>query len=143
MVIYFLCTGNSCRSQMAEGFARHLAKSGVHVESAGIEVHGLNPRAVQAMAEVGIDISQHQSKLIDYARLRKADFVITLCGDARDHCPITPPEVTRLHWGFEDPARAQGTDEEIMAAFRRVRDGIKDEIKRFLSAQNVLRPDAN
>ncbi|OLZ09011.1 arsenate reductase (thioredoxin) [Sulfobacillus thermosulfidooxidans] len=141
MFIYFLCTGNSCRSQIAEGFARLMAKDGVRVESAGIEAHGLNPRAVQVMQEVGIDISTHHSKLIDNQLLHQADFAITLCGDARDRCPITPPEVTRLHWGFEDPARAEGTEEEIMAVFRRVRDGIRDQVKAFLAEQNLLRED--
>ncbi len=116
-----------------------MVDEGVLVESAGVEAHGLNPRAVQVMLELGIDISHHESKVIDVERLRRADFAITLCGDARDRCPITPPEVTRLHWGFEDPARAQGSEEEIIAAFRRVRDGIRFQVQQFLREQNVLR----
>ncbi len=139
MLICFICTGNSCRSQMAEGFAREMVKDGVYVRSAGVEAHPLNTRAVQVMREVGIDISAYQSKVMDTDRLRHADFAITLCGDAKDRCPVTPPEVTRLHWGFEDPARAQGSEDEIMAIFRQVRDGIRAQIEHFLQEQNLLR----
>lgn len=96
--IYFLCTGNACRSQMAEGFARQLLGSAWEVASAGVEIHGLNPLAVQTMAEVGIDISDHTSKLIDVAYLNQCQIVVTLCGDARDRCPVTPPTVTKYHW---------------------------------------------
>ncbi len=124
---------------MAEGLARHMAKEGVQIRSAGVEAHGLNPRAIKVMKEAGIDISAHESKLMNVDEIRRADFVITLCGDARDRCPITPPEVKRLHWGFEDPARAQGSEEEIMAVFRRVRDGIRSQIEQFLHEQNLLR----
>ncbi|MCL6626526.1 arsenate reductase (thioredoxin) [Alicyclobacillus shizuokensis] len=131
-LIYFLCTGNSCRSQMAEGWARHLGDDQVEVHSAGVEAHGLNPRAVAVMKEVGIDISHHQSKLIDPDLLNQADYVITLCGDANDRCPMTPPHVKRLHWGFEDPAKATGTEAEIQAKFREVRDAIRDKILTFL-----------
>ena len=88
LIIYFLCTGNSCRSQMAEGWTRHLASERIEVHSAGLEVHGLNPRAVASMREVGIDITSQQSKLIDMELLNRADYVITLCGDANDRCPI-------------------------------------------------------
>lgn len=131
-IIYFLCTGNSCRSQIAEGWARHLAGDKIEVHSAGVEAHGLNPRAVDAMREVNVDISQHTSKLIDTDLLNRADYVITLCGDANDRCPTTPSHVNRLHWGFEDPAKATGREEEVQAKFRDVRDGIRDKIQEFL-----------
>ncbi|WP_029422742.1 arsenate reductase (thioredoxin) [Alicyclobacillus macrosporangiidus] len=134
-LIYFLCTGNSCRSQMAEGWARHLGKDKIEVYSAGIETHGLNPRAVAAMKEAGVDISDHTSDLIDPEILNKADYVITLCGDANDKCPVTPPHVHRLHWGFEDPAKATGSEEEITAKFREVRDAIKERIAKFLEEE--------
>ncbi|GMA62588.1 arsenate reductase (thioredoxin) [Alicyclobacillus fastidiosus] len=134
-LIYFLCTGNSCRSQIAEGWARHLGGDAYEVHSAGVEAHGLNPRAVTTMKEVGVDISSHKSKLIDVDLLNKADYVITLCGDANDKCPVTPPHVTRLHWGFDDPAKATGMEEEIRAKFAEVREAIRDKIDKFLTEE--------
>ena len=131
-ILYFICTGNSCRSQMAEAWARHFGGKRVEVYSGGIEAHGMNPRTVQSMQEVGIDISAQNSSLIDNDLLNRSDFAITLCGDAYDRCPVTPPQVKRLHFGFEDPARTQGTEEAIMAKFAEVRDGIRDKIKSFL-----------
>lgn len=131
-LIYFLCTGNSCRSQMAEGWAKHLGGDKVEVYSAGIEAHGLHPRAVSVMKEAGVDISGQTSKLIDLDILNRADYVITLCGDANDKCPTTPPHVKRMHWGFPDPAKTTGTEEEIMQVFREVRDAIKDRVEDFL-----------
>lgn len=122
--IYFLCTGNSCRSQMAEGFAKKYLGKDWEVRSAGIEAHGMNPKAVKAMAEVGIDISEQKSETIDLDYLNQADLVVTLCSDADERCPVTPPEVKRVHWGFDDPAKATGTDEEVWQVFRRVRDEI-------------------
>lgn len=130
--IYFLCTGNSCRSQMAEGWAKlHLGEEEWNVYSAGIEAHGLNPNAVKAMNEVKIDISNQTSDIIDSELLNSADFVVTLCGDAADKCPMTPPHVKRAHWGFDDPAKAEGTDEEKWLFFQRVRDEIGDRIKTY------------
>lgn len=129
--IYFLCTGNSCRSQMAEGWAKKLLGEEWRVLSAGIEAHGLNPNAVKAMNEIGIDISDQTSDIIDVEVLNNADFVVTLCGDAADKCPTTPPHVKRDHWGFEDPAKAEGSEEEKWAVFQRVRDEIGERIKRF------------
>lgn len=129
--IYFLCTGNSCRSQMAEGWAKQLLGDEWEVRSAGIEAHGLNPNAVKAMNEVGIDISDQKSELIDNEYLNHATLAVTLCGDAADRCPMTPPHVRREHWGFDDPAKAEGTDEEKWAVFQRVRDEIGERIKRF------------
>lgn len=129
--IYFLCTGNSCRSQMAEGWAKKLLGEEWVVKSAGMEAHGLNPKAVKAMDEVGIDISNQQSELIDVEFLQNATLAVTLCGDAADRCPMTPPHVKREHWGFDDPAKAEGTSEDKWAVFQRVRDEIGERIKRF------------
>lgn len=131
-IIYFLCTGNSCRSQIAEGLAKNIAQGKAEIFSAGIEAHGLNPLAVATMNEIGIDISHYTSKLIDDELLNRADVVITLCGDANDRCPMTPPHVRRLHWGFEDPARATGSQKEIAAKFREVRDAIAKQLQEFL-----------
>ena len=136
-IVYFVCTGNSCRSQMAEGWARHLGHDRVQAYSAGMEIHGLNPRAVAVMKEAGVDISHQTSKLIDLDLLYRADYVVTLCGDARDTCPVTPPEVVRLHWGFPDPARAEGTEEQILEQFRQVRDGIRDRVATFLQELGI------
>lgn len=120
---------------MAEGWARHLGGDKVEVYSAGIETHGLNPRAVEAMKAAGVDISHHKSELIDPEILNKADYVITLCGDANDKCPVTPPHVNRLHWGFEDTAKATGMEAEITAKFHEVRDAIRDQIATFLKEE--------
>ncbi|MCH4171147.1 MAG: arsenate reductase (thioredoxin) [Lactobacillus sp.] len=122
--IYFLCTGNSCRSQMAEGFAKHLLGPDWRIASAGLEAQGLNPKAVEVMAEKGIDISGQRSKVIDLAYLNSSDFVVTLCGDARDRCPVVPGTVKKIHWPLPDPAKAQGNAGEVLAVFRRVRDQI-------------------
>ena len=116
---------------MAEGWAKKYLGDEWEVQSAGIEAHGLNPNAVKAMKEAGIDISNHTSDIIDPEYLNSADLVVTLCGDAADKCPVTPPKVKREHWGFDDPAKAQGTDEEKWAFFQRVRDEIGERIKRF------------
>lgn len=129
--IYFLCTGNSCRSQMAEGWAKKYLGEEWTINSAGIEAHGLNPKAVKAMGEVGIDISDQKSEIIDLEVLNNADMAVTLCGDAADRCPMTPPQVKREHWGFDDPAKAEGTDEEKWEVFQRVRDEIGGKVKRF------------
>ena len=130
-IFYFLCTGNSCRSQMAEAFGHKYLSEKYNVYSAGIEAHGLNPKAIKAMDEVGIDIRNQTSDLIDTELLNKADCVVTLGGDADDKCPMTPPHVTRWHWGFDDPARAEGAEEEKWAVFQRVRDEIDARIEEF------------
>lgn len=131
--VMFLCTGNSCRSQMADGLAKRLGGDKVEVYSAGLEAHGVNPRAVKVMAEIGIDISQNTSDIIDQALLSQMDYAITLCGDAEERCPVTPPTVRRLHFPFPDPAKATGTEEEIMEQFRLVRDAISKRLKEFLA----------
>lgn len=136
--IYFLCTGNSCRSQMAEGWAKKYLNDNWNVFSAGIEAHGLNPNAVKAMNEVGIDISEQTSDIIDLEILNSADLVVTLCGDAADKCPMTPSHVKREHWGFNDPAKATGTEEEKWAVFQRVRDEIGNRINQFATRINSL-----
>lgn len=119
---------------MAEGFGKKYLGDEYNVYSAGIEAHGLNPNAVKAMKEAGIDISNQTSDMIDPQILNKADFVVTLCGDANDKCPMTPPHVKRDHWGFDDPAKARGTEKEKWAVFQRVRDQIEERIKRFAIA---------
>jgi arsenate reductase len=132
-LVYFLCTGNSCRSQMADGFLNAIGGHLYEVQSAGLEAHGLNPRAVKVMAEAGVDISNNASKTIDAETLNRATYVITLCGHADEHCPvILNPNVIKWHWGFEDPAKASGTEEEIMDQFRVVRDAIKSRIEKFV-----------
>lgn len=132
-LVYFLCTGNSCRSQIADGFLKKFGSDKYEVKSAGLEAHGLNPRAVDIMNEAGIDISSHTSNVIDQEILNRADYVITLCGHADEHCPvITNKSVIKWHWGFEDPAKATGTEAEIMDNFREVRDSIKARIETFV-----------
>lgn len=131
-LVYFLCTGNSCRSQMAHGWLQAVAGDQYEVQSAGLEAHGLNPRAVQVMKEAGVDISHHTSDVIDPELLKRADYIITLCGHANDHCPVVSnPRAERWHWGFDDPAKATGTEEEIMKQFRTVRDEIKACMEQF------------
>ncbi|MEC0372139.1 arsenate reductase (thioredoxin) [Paenibacillus chibensis] len=132
-LIYFLCTGNSCRSQIADGFLNALGSDKYEVKSAGLEAHGLNPRAVQVMQEAGVDISKNTSDVIDPDILNRADYVITLCGHADEHCPvISNKNVTKWHWGIDDPAKATGTEDEIMNQFRAVRDSIKNRIEQFV-----------
>jgi len=131
--IYFLCTGNSCRSQMAEGFAKQMFGLDWEVASAGIATHGVNPFAIKAMAEVGIDLSHNTSKLIDTNYLNQCDLVVTLCGDARDRCPMTPPTVKKLHWPLPDPAQATGTEIEKMEVFRKVRDQIHQNVQNLIA----------
>lgn len=135
--LYFLCTGNSCRSQMAEGWGKEYLGDNWEVFSAGIEAHGVNPKAVQAMKEVDVDITNQSSDLIDRNILNTADLVVTLCGDAIDNCPTIPPHVRHEHWGFDDPAKAEGTDEEVWAVFQRVRDEIGEKINAF-SKENEI-----
>ncbi|GAB6171783.1 arsenate reductase (thioredoxin) [Paradesulfitobacterium aromaticivorans] len=130
-IIYFICTGNSCRSQMAEGFGKKYLSHKYKVYSGGIEAHGLNPRSVEVMAEKRIDISGQKSEVIDLELLNKADYVITLCGDAYDTCPATPPHVRKEHWELRDPAKASGSEEEITQVFREVCDEIEQRIKKL------------
>ena len=128
----FLCTGNSCRSQMAEGFARELGKGLIEPYSAGLIAAGVNLRATRVMKEAGIDISGQKSEEIDENLLRTMDMVITLCGNAEESCPWTPPGIKRLHWPIKDPVGTIGTEEEIMKEFRRARDEIRKKVEDFI-----------
>ena len=130
--ILFLCTGNSCRSQMAEGWARHLKPDQLEAYSAGIETHGLNPKAVKVMAEAGVDISGHHSKNVQELLEIEFDYVVTVCGHARETCPVFPCQAKVMHVGFDDPPRlaaAACTEEEALDHYRRVRDEIRDFIE--------------
>lgn len=131
MNILFLCTGNSCRSQMAEGWAHELKgvrEYWLQVQSAGIEAHGKNPRAIAVMQEAGIDISQQESTRLTDKMLQSVDYVVTVCGHADEHCPVLPAGVRKEHWPLEDPARAIGSEEDIMAVFKASRDDIKRRV---------------
>jgi arsenate reductase len=132
--VLFLCTGNSARSQMAEGYLRHAAGDRYEALSAGVEPKGLNPLAVEAMHEIGIDISRHYSKNASTFLGTHIPHVITVCDNAKERCPIFPGAGKVLHWGFDDPAAAQGTHAEQLAVFRRVRDEIVERIQRELLA---------
>jgi arsenate reductase len=137
--ILVLCTGNSCRSQMAEGYLRHFSDGyKVIVYSAGVEVHGINPRAIETMKEDGIDISGHTSNSIDDYRNMDLDFIITVCDHAREHCPFFPSKAQKFHRDFPDPARATGTEEEIKDQFRKVREQIKAYCRDFVH-QNLIK----
>lgn len=130
--VMFLCTGNSCRSQMAEGFARHYGKGLIEVHSAGLMPAGVNPYAVRVMAELDIDISRQRSKRIDPDLMGKMDVVVTLCGHAEQLCPATPENIRRLHWPIKDPVGMVGTDMRIMKEFRRARDEIREKVLELL-----------
>ena len=130
--ILVLCTGNSCRSQIAEGYLKHFAKDTAKVYSAGIEAHGVNPRAIKVMKEDGIDISNQTSNKVDEYKGIDFDFVITVCDNANERCPVFPSHAKKFHQDFPDPAKAKGTEEEIMNQFRKVRDMIKDYSRNFI-----------
>lgn len=124
--ILVLCTGNSCRSQLAEGYIRHFGGDSVEVYSAGVETHGVNPRAIETIKEDGIDISGHTSNnLTEYLHL-PFDLILTVCDHAQEVCPVFPGNAKKIHHNFPDPAKATGTEEEIQTAFRQVRDQIKE-----------------
>jgi arsenate reductase len=131
--VLFLCTGNSCRSQMAEGWARHLKGRSIEPYSAGIEKHGMNPHAVKVMAEAGVDLSKHSSKTLAELNGVVFDYVVTVCGHANEHCPIFPGKTKVIHAGFEDPpklTKEMPDGEAKLAVYRKVRD----EIRRFIEA---------
>ena len=134
--ILFLCTGNSCRSQMAEGYANALGENRIEAKSAGIEAHGKNPRAITVMQEDGVDISMQESTVITDEMLGWADFLITVCGHADENCPVVNTSLERQHWPFDDPAKAKGNEQEIMQEFRRVRDSVKQKIVEYLQSVN-------
>ncbi len=130
--ILFLCTGNSCRSQMAEGWANHPGREWLEARSAGIEAHGKNPRAVAVMRETGVDISGQESMRVTDDMIRRADVVVTVCGHADEHCPVLPPGVKKIHWPLSDPAMATGTDDEILTVFRATRDEVRQRVETLL-----------
>jgi arsenate reductase len=130
--VLFLCTHNSARSQMAEGFLRAMAGDRFEAGSAGTEKTAVNPLAIRAMAERGIDLSGHTSKLYSDKALPSWDYLITVCDDANERCPWVPGSVRRLHWSFPDPSRATGTEEERLVVFRRVRDQIHERLTDWL-----------
>ncbi len=130
--ILVLCTGNSCRSQIAEGYLRHFAANQAEVYSAGIETHGVNPKAVAVMKADGIDISGHTSNNIDEYRAIDFDYLITVCDHAKESCPYFPTNAQKIHHNFPDPAKATGTEEEIMNQFVIVRQMVKDFSKDFV-----------
>lgn len=132
--ILVLCTGNSCRSQIAEGYLRHFAGNKAEVYSAGVETHGVNPRAIQIMQEDGIDISKHTSNNVNEYKGIDFDFVITVCDNAKERCPYFPSNEIKFHYNFPDPAKATGTEEEIMQQFRNVRNLIKKYSQDFVTA---------
>ena len=133
--VLFLCTHNSARSQMAEGFLRAMAGERFEAQSAGTEKTSVNPLAIKVMAERDIDLTGHTSKVYDGLLTEHWDCLITVCDDANERCPFVPGGVTRLHWSFEDPSRAQGSEEERLAVFRRVRDQIQQRLGEWLKTQ--------
>ena len=137
--VLVLCTGNSCRSQIAEGYLQHFAGNRAKVYSAGVETHGVNPRAIATMKEDGIDISNHTSNNIDEYFDIDFDFVITVCDNAKERCPYFPTRAIKFHQNFPDPAKATGTEEEISNQFREVRQMIKNFAEKFV-AENLKQP---
>ena len=131
--VLVLCTGNSCRSQIAEAYLRHFAGEKAEIYSAGVETHGVNPRAISTMKEDGIDISQHTSNNIDEYVNIDFDFVITVCDNAKERCPFFPTKAKKFHQNFPDPAKATGTEESILEQFREVRQMIKRYSQQFAS----------
>lgn len=132
MNVLILCTGNSCRSQIAHGYLAAFGGDRIQTYSAGVETHGVNPRAIAIMAEDGIDISQHTSNHVDEYININFDYIITVCDNAKERCPWFPSNAKKLHYNFPDPAKAIGTEEEIMQQFREVRELIKKYIKDFI-----------
>jgi len=130
--VLILCTGNSARSQMAEGLLRHIAGDSFDVESAGVEPGHVRPQGIEAMREIGIDISGHRSKSVDEFTGQEFDYVITVCDNANERCPVFPGKTQRLHWSFDDPAAAQGDEAARLAVFRRIRDEIENRLREFV-----------
>ncbi|HKC62088.1 MAG TPA: arsenate reductase ArsC [Pyrinomonadaceae bacterium] len=130
--VLILCTGNSARSQMAEGLLRKMAGDRFEVESAGVDPSRVRAEAIEAMREIGIDISAHRSKSVDEFREEEFDYVITVCDNAREQCPLFPGKTERIHWSFDDPAKAEGDEATRLAVFRRVRDEIEKRLREFV-----------
>jgi len=132
--VLILCTGNSARSQMAEGLLRHDAGARFEVASAGVAPSHVRPEAIAVMNELGIDISTHRSKSVDEFTGREFDYVITVCDNANKQCPVFPGNTKRIHWSFEDPAAAQGDEPQRLSTFRRVRDEIRERLREFVAS---------
>lgn len=133
--VLILCTGNSVRSQMAEGLLRHLAGDRFEVASAGVSPSRVRPEAIKAMSEIGIDISGQQAKAVDVFSNQEFDYVITVCDNANEHCPVFPRTTERIHWSFDDPAAAEGDENSRLAVFRRVRDEILQRLRSFIDSE--------
>ena len=131
--VLVLCTGNSCRSQIAEGYLKHFAKENAEIYSAGIETHGVNPKAIATMAADGIDISNHTSNNVEEYTNIDFDYVITVCDNAKESCPYFPTQAVKLHYNFPDPAKAKGSEEEVKAEFASVRNMIKSYCENFVN----------
>lgn len=132
--VLILCTGNSARSQMAEGLLRHMGGDRFEVESAGVEPSHVRPQAIEAMREIGIDISGQHSKSVDEFAGQDFDYVITVCDNANERCPVFPGKTERIHWSFDDPAAAEGDEAARLAVFRRVRDEIEARLHKFIDS---------
>ena len=141
--ILVLCTGNSCRSQIAHGFLEHLTRGQARIYSAGVEVHGVNPRAIATMREAGIDISGHTSNLVTEYTPIHFDHVITVCDNAKESCPVFPSQAKQHHHNFSDPAKATGSEEEILNAFRKVREEIRAYCEAFVENELGIHQGAN
>ena len=135
--VLFLCTGNSCRSQMAEGWLRHLAGDRFEAYSAGVKPTAVNPFAIEVMREAGVDISAQKSKDIASLLGEHFNYLITVCGNAKESCPVFPGNAHREHWPVEDPADAQGSHEQKLAVFRATRDELEQRVRRFIHEQTV------
>lgn len=133
--VLVLCTGNSCRSQMAEALFRHLGNGRIEAFSAGLKPKAVHPKAIQVMGELGIDISHQQSNHLNDYLGQRFEYIITVCDNAASHCPVFPGEAIRLHWPFDDPDKAVGTEEEILSEFRRVRDEIAAKIRSWVTSE--------
>jgi arsenate reductase len=134
--VLILCTGNSARSQMAEGILRHIAGDRFEVESAGVAPSHVRSEAIEAMGEIGIDITSHRSKSVDEFTGDEFDHIITVCDNARESCPVFPGSAERIHWSFDDPAAVEGSEQERLDAFRRIRDEIYDRLRGFVADTN-------
>ena len=132
--VLVLCTGNSCRSQIADGYLKAFAPEGTNVYSAGVETHGVNPRAIETMRKDGVDISGNTSNHIDEYGAIEFDYIITVCDNAKERCPYFPSKAVRFHKNFPDPAKAEGGEEEVVSQFDEVRDMVKVYCKEFVSA---------
>ena len=136
--VLILCTGNSARSQMAEGLLRQMAGDVYEVASAGVSPSRVRPEAIEAMREIGIEISHHRSKSVDEFTNQQIDYVITVCDNAREHCPIFPGEAKQIHWSFDDPAAIEGDELARLAVFRRVRDEIDQQLRAFVNGRVMV-----